>query len=517
MELSCRRDTVLLQKVLYDGILEQSVETEHLLPDYCPSIFRILRQKTDPHITCLKISGSRLIIEGICRIEILYTAEESFAPGSVTLRQRFERTVELKDLPKDSAVTASVRCDYINCRAVSPRRLDIRGALLIHAAVSAKTEQTVLSGAKGMGICTDTVSLDALKTHLTALQEFTVREPLPLSYGKPPVGSVLSLEASAKCTECRVIANRAIAKGEVNVKLLYLPKDGAAPERMEHAFPVSQVLDVPGLSETCSVRVHFSVSDIDPVVHSTEDPAEPAVSASFSLCAFCEAMENAQITAVRDAYSTRYETHTTVASLSVRRLLCPVKETRTVRCTVLAEGEPFFAVYDASAAFVPGETRITEAKAAVSGTLCVWVLGASESGAPFCRESKTPCELLFDARAFGAAPAFSPDIAVTDVSYRILSENETEVTAEVLITGFFVGEETAAAVDGITADENARFTDDTPAIRLCFAESGERIWDIAKQYRTDPDGIRAENETAEDTLDAPCVLLIPAPLAAQEE
>ena len=87
----------------------------------------------------------------------------------------------------------------------------------------------------------------------------------------------------------------------------------------------------------------------------------------------------------------------------------------------------------------------------------------------------------------------------------------------VLITGFFVGEETAAAIDGITADENARFTDDTPAIRLCFAESGERIWDIAKQYRTDPDGIRAENETAEDTLDAPCVLLIPAPLAAQEE
>ena len=517
MELSCRFDTVLLPEVLYDGILEQSIETEHLLPDYCPGIFRILRQKNEPHITSAKLSGNRLAIEGICRIEVLYTAEESFAPSSVTLRQRFQRTVELKEIPKSSAVTASVRCDYMNCRAVSPRRLDIRGALLIHACVFSPQERNLLCGADGAGICTDTVTLDAVSTHLSATQEFTVREELPFSYGKPPVGTILSFDATAKCTDCRVIANRAIAKGEITVRMLYLPKDSTTPERMEHAFSVSQVLDVPGLTETCEVLVHFAVSDVEPVLHHTETETEPAVSASFTICASCEAMENMRLSAVRDAYSTRYETHTALASLSVHRLICPIKETRTVRCTVTAGQEPFETVYDADAFFTAGETRISDGGMHISGTLSASVLASSSSGAAFFSENKTPCELHFDTRSSDCTLSFAPHIAVTNVSYRILSAEEAEITAELLISGFLCGEEAIMAVNGITADETAAYSSDTPAIRLCFAQAGERIWDIAKTYRTDPESIRAENETAADVLDAPCVLLIPAPCTVQEE
>lgn len=126
-------------------------------------------------------------------------------------------------------VTADVRCDYINCRAVSPRRIDVRGALLIRAIVTAPKEHPVLCSAQGMGIQTDAAPVTVLSKRLTAQQSFTVREEIPLAYGKPDIGEILSIDAAAVLTDTRIVANRAVTKGEISAHLLYLPRPAASP------------------------------------------------------------------------------------------------------------------------------------------------------------------------------------------------------------------------------------------------------------------------------------------------
>lgn len=99
MELTCKHETICINEVVYDGVMEQSVELDHMLPDYCKNIFKILRCRLMPHITASRVQNGRLLVEGMCRIEILYTAEESFAVCSVTQKQSFSKTMELKDAP----------------------------------------------------------------------------------------------------------------------------------------------------------------------------------------------------------------------------------------------------------------------------------------------------------------------------------------------------------------------------------------------------------------------------------
>ena len=78
MELTCTNDTICINEVLYDGVLEQSVELDYLLPDYCKGIFKVLCCRLIPHITQKRMANGRLMIEGICHIHLMYTAEETY-------------------------------------------------------------------------------------------------------------------------------------------------------------------------------------------------------------------------------------------------------------------------------------------------------------------------------------------------------------------------------------------------------------------------------------------------------
>lgn len=518
MELKCTHETICIHETLYDGVMEQGIELDYLLPDYCKNIFKVLRCRAIPHITAERIQNGKLLVEGVCRIEILYTAEESFTICSIVQKQSFSKTMELKNAPQSGQVYADVRCDYINCRAVSPRRIDLRGAILIHAVVSAPVEHPVLCCAEGMGVQTDTAPLTVFGKRPAARQEFSVREEIPLAYGKPPIGEILSIDASAVLTDCRIVANRAVSKGEITVHLLYSPEEGGVPEIMEHTFPISQVLDIPGVTEEHSLDVRFDVVDIETVMKQEESDTGSALSATFTLFAACEADKNEEIRFLRDAYSTHYSLKAVSTPISTGRMVRAVKETRTCKCTVSVPQNELSAVYDLSCSFFTDECRISEGKILINGNLVCCMLACDTENMPVSIEKKTPCELTVDALCCDDGLTFRPNVCLGSASYRLISAGEVEITAELLITGTLCCNTSCTAVSELSINEKeARTLADEPALRLYYASAGERIFAIAKQYRTEMAAVLSENELDAEQLQAPCILLIPSPQILQEE
>lgn len=518
MELTCKHETICINEVVYDGVMEHGIELDYMLPDYCQNIFKILRCRLLPHITASRVQNGRLLIEGMCRIEILYTAEESFAICSVVQKQAFSKTMELKDAPNTGQVTADVRCDYINCRAVSPRRIDLHGAILIRATVTAPVEHPVLCCAEGMGIQTDTAPVTVLSRRLTAQQSFDVREEIPLAYGKPPVGEILSIDASAVLSDTRIVANRAVTKGEIHVHLLYLPQDNGQPEVMEHVLPISQVLDVQGVTEEYSLLIRFDVTDIETVMKQDENGSCMAVTATFSLIACCEADKNEETCFLRDAYSTSYEAKAVRKTVMTGKMIRPIRETRTCKSSVSIPQNELSAVYDLSCTFSAEDCHISDGQIHMTGSLCCCLLGCDTENMPVSIEKKSPCEIMIDALCCEEGLLFHPCVSISATSYRLISSEEVEITVELLITGTLCCNTSYTAVSEIDIDEKTRVScNGDPAIRLYYAAAGERVWEIAKQYRTDVASVLSENELETDTLAEPCVLLIPSSQTLQEE
>ena len=131
-------------------------------------------------------------------------------------------------------IFTSSRVEYINCRATSPRRLDIHGAFSICAKVAEKVNNEFVSNIEGEDIQQKQQQIPASQVTSIAQQQFSVSEVLEISDSKPPANNIIRSGATATISDYKVVSGKLIVKGEVSVKLLYAPEsDDMLPEAME--------------------------------------------------------------------------------------------------------------------------------------------------------------------------------------------------------------------------------------------------------------------------------------------
>ena len=70
MDLKMNKENLPAAVSVYEGIQEQSIDLDYILPDYYPDIFRIVRCETVPVITGWNINGDKLSYELRCDISI---------------------------------------------------------------------------------------------------------------------------------------------------------------------------------------------------------------------------------------------------------------------------------------------------------------------------------------------------------------------------------------------------------------------------------------------------------------
>lgn len=64
----------------------------------------------------------------------------------------YTKSFDLQGDCGDPMIWLTPKCDYVNCRVVNQRRLDIRGAVTIHANVTGEVTVPIVTDAFGCGI-----------------------------------------------------------------------------------------------------------------------------------------------------------------------------------------------------------------------------------------------------------------------------------------------------------------------------------------------------------------------------
>ena len=252
MDLKINRETVPAAQVIFDGVQEQTVELDYILPDYYPDIFRLIRCQTIPVVTGYSVSGDKLSYELRCDIHILYCGEGDSVLRCVTQRQNFSRTVDLGTVCDSPEISLRPKTDHINFRAVNKRRLDVRGAVSVMIRVSCEKEQEVISDAFGMNIQVKKIPVRYASKKISLDKNVRISEETELSPAQPPILGIISCISKAADCEKKMISGKLLAKGDVSIELLYAcEKDGkGAAQPMKFSLPYSQIIDIDDIDET---------------------------------------------------------------------------------------------------------------------------------------------------------------------------------------------------------------------------------------------------------------------------
>lgn len=508
MENKVCTENICINETIFDGVAEQSLELDYMLPDYCSNIFKVLKCSVCPRITAHNLSGSRLTIDGVAIFHVLYLSEDNGRIRQLEQKQAFTKTVELREECDNGSASLHAKCDYVNCRAVNSRRLDLRGAVSIKVCVIKPKDSKIVSD------CSELQILKATKTvcdkRITSYKEFTVREELQIGQGNKPIHDILRYEAIPTVTEQKLLANKVVFKGEVLLHTLYSCNDDTNPQQLEHSVAISQIVDFDGVDEdfACITSLEVVKYDIDMQI---EDDGEcHSFAVQISIRANCEAAKNKELEFALDSYSTKYEMEKTVLKLKLETMNRVVDETVMFKSTIQISQSELSHVYDIMYDVDNVLWAKSDRKLSLSCNLQLSVLALDAENNPICVEQSVLCEVKIGELIPEGEFSFSPTVKIMSLAYVLASGGQIEIRAQIKVCGllFLVGYESAISAVEVHEDKIKQCDNDC-ALRLYFADDGENVWEIAKRYNTSVTAILEQNSIESESITSRGMILIP--------
>lgn len=508
MELNLQRQSITINEVVFDGYAEQPIECDALLPDYCPDMVKVLKCTVNTNIGSTAVSGDRLTIEGIAVAHVYYASENS-AIRHTEYKVPFAKVVELRSTPSYPVVTVKPSVDYVNCRAVNQRRVDIRGALTFAVKVTDSKEVQVISDAEGGGLQVRREMVPA--TDLCGQHEITfpIVEDLELGYGKPAINTVLRTDFRVNVQDHKVIAGKVVAKGDFMLHVCYQAQDAENRlEVMEYTLPISQIIDSEGTDEDCICDVGMFIVSCDVQPKQNEEGEYTIFALDARIKAVVTSYRHKEIPVASDCYSTRFESSCKNRPVTFLRLMDVVRETVMHKASLeLPEGVD--SVLDSWCEVDSLSWKYEMGTAQTFLKMTVSMFARMEGGE--CQYFEQQSDFEHQIAVRGACPGilFDPTADILSSAYNLVGKEKIDIRCEVAIRGCMMCAVQCNSLDEISVDENAPKSKESNKLYLYYAEKGESIWNIAKAYNTSAAAIWEENAASDDTLPDKAMLLIP--------
>ena len=301
MQINVITQSVGVEETLGSCTAEQPIDADITLRDYCPDIRRVLKCLVTPRITAVQTAGDRATADGSAGVCVIYTDEQ----GNVCCFEQtypFSKYADLKGADENCCVNVRAYTQYANCRAVSPRRLDIHAVVSVAFGISGVKEEEIITGAEGAGIqlrCCDSRTASLVACTETA---FPMSETVPLPDGDPAVSCVLSAQAAALAQEIKVISNKLLVKGELTVSAV-CRGEGGEIFSFGHSMPISQIINLEGIDEDCTCCVCLPVTSLEVLPKADQAGDNRLIDISARVGAGVKAYRELSFPTVTDAYS----------------------------------------------------------------------------------------------------------------------------------------------------------------------------------------------------------------------
>ncbi len=495
--LNLEKTALKTTKTIFEGTPEQGFETDILLPDYCADITRILKCISNSKISQCSQNGGHIDIDGTVFVTVYYLSSENKL-NAYSTKMPFSKSVTINDSGALLAVKVSSQIQYINCRAVNPRRLDIRGAVTISLKAVSQCDCDVVCGCdSGVELLKNTVSNLCDVGEIS--RPFSVKEETP---SQNNITTILHTHATAVPTEVKVINNKLIIKGEMTVHVTSANDQGET-QHASYIVPISQIADLEGVGEECAVCVDFDVTSLEVTPHTKDTSQILEIDAKLLLTA--SAKNTCEATVCEDCYGIKNDTFPKCENITVTTLLEHLNETKNYKNTFsLPEGDTV--ICDLWFEEKPLTQTFENGTLTLNLPVVVSIISKNESGECHYSEETLPVietkmlketdNAFFDGTARVCACGYSP------------SQNGVDVTLSVRFSGNVISKKTLCVITDIECDENKTYTDSDSALTIYFATEGEKLWDIAKRYHTKMSAIANANNLDSATTPA-TTLLIP--------
>lgn len=506
MEYHLTKKSITGTRRLLDTCSEQAVDIDLTLPDYCPDIERILSCTLEPKVYRNNISSDRLNIEGGSCVRILYLDGDRGCLRAYEYTQPYSESLPLKDSPDECAVSVETKPAYINCRALSPRKLSLHGAFSLCAKVIIPCDLHYYAYEDGGDLQVKSESIAASSLCGLCSESFSVQEDVPVN-AKSGISALLGYRLYAKITEIKAIRHKIMLSAELKLEMMYLcGVDKPEAECMSYSLPVSRVVDCEGVTEDAVIDSELDVLGAELRLSDDTPDGSQLLLLDAKLCFNALCYEEKTIDVLSDAFSTDRETELREEPFSCRSGVICRSYTDVGKANVGVE-EEIGKVLDVHCEKLTTSVTQHDNETSVYTKLCVGILYENTDGEK--RYVERDAEFSYTPEPAGCDEILRLKAGLDSLSYRLTDSRHLELRAELLYRLTMCRRKSCTALTSVSADDDAPVRKKESTLILYYTDDGESVWDISKRFRSRPDDIIEENVLDGGDVGAGVMLLIP--------
>ncbi len=509
MNLKVLKQEMSVNNEFFNQSAEHSVELDITVPEYYPEIEKVLKCRAIPRVASCGINGQILSVEGNISILLMYvTPKKELCSYEYILP--FNHTFEFDGETTGCMPVCTVREEYINCRPTDVRAVELHGAIGINVKIIKKQSTDIVTDIDGGNVVMNR-GLAPATTPVGMIEKCTmIEEELELGNGQPSIRNILRYDAVVANSECKIISNKVVCKGDIKVFILYCGEQTTTPQTFRTIIPYSQIIEIAGINDECDVDVVSEVAQLE-IKSRTSITGEAR---TFSLCGKlrfrAHACCNNDIPVIYDAFSTKYETDVASKEIMIEKIYKTVSESFICKRNVEITAGTVGTVIDLWGDAVVNSSRIDNEELCVIGSLGVYLLAYDSESNPIYIERSVD----FDCKTavMGGKPQMRSNsvVKVKNIGYTIIDNCNIEISAELELNSCIYNISKFNVVNDIVVSEKCiKKANPNSAMIIYYADKGESVWEIARKFNSSPDEISEINCIESKEVSCNKALLIP--------
>ena len=474
------------------------LEGDMIVPDSKPDVKEVLRCSGRVRLEEVKAAEEKVSIHGELLIWVLYRAiggEKPIYAMSSTLP--IQETLYVEGLETEDIVEVDLDLEHLECQLINDRKIGLRAVIEAEVEVEGRRSWQMVSGIQGNQAQLLWKKITTEQPVTEKKDRFTVKHTITLPTEQPAIGEVLDTNLTISNMDIRPMDGKAAVRGTLRFSAIYGAQDSGMPIVVEEEIPFHGFVEGSGVTPQTwtEIRLHMLEEDIRPSVD--EDGEARLIEITVVIGADMKATQVAETEIVADAYGLEMDLVPTKEEAVFPVPVGTAQNRFTMKETMTLEAgeQPMMQAVTAWGEVHMSDVSVGTDTVEAEGVLDVEVLY-------FCQEDDNPLCVIRRGFPFhrsievkGASVADTAQVrgVLEELDFRLLTEREGEMRAQILLDVLVNGEERMEVVTDLREGEDAE-GGKRPGAVIYVVQEGDTLWNIAKKYRTTEERILMVNE-----------------------